>query len=946
MSGFNFNFDPENFGLGVLAGWGTAYALYRARHIISAARESLSEQASSAQEYATRSADRRYITDLIRYCQADHLLGCNLTDVLIEPRFIPQPELAELKDEDDLQDAVFDVVPMIPDHPYLHAPYNIETMSIEDLGNGSRAVALLGVPGSGRTTALHAIALWSLGEEQFDPPTDPVQALIEASEEPERNDSRRARQIRELIRSQQMATEETARQRPDPVERRRGYVPVFRQMTPVYVHMGNVSTNMREFGRNVDPAEPIVRAIQHYVTRVTAKTLPRNIYGRLNEGRVLLLLDGYDELTETEQQQKLPWLEALLDQYGDNFIIVTGPAAGYGGLVDVGFTPTFLRPWHDINVNRFVDKMASAPLAGSRRRRAPLAVDDTVIEMIKSDSRGLSPYEITLKARSLLEDIDLTHPEGWMRSLLVMNLSESEDILGHLLPNMKLAAALQFDSGYITALQLEEFATGQSITPIEEAAPIHDTPLVVDDDDDLLDEIEAAFGQHDLESESDDEDQYDEVDKRQQPEEDDQPDTQAATDSSDRKLNKEYIRFINTLYKAGILVRYRGDRYQFRHPLIAAYLASLYLRDLSPDARMEKAYQSSWQLAFTYAAMHTDLQDVVDLRLEAEADVLRNNLVEMARWVAFADERWGWQHQIVEKLGSILLANDQFISIRERAAAALVSTRHEDAISVFMQGLKHPVDDVKRLACLGVGVFRVEDALDTLVELTAYANVDVTLAAAAATGAIGTDPALEELAVTLTSAGQENRQLARIVAETFALLPAEGYPLLFDAVQHESMFLRRAAVFGLKRIKTPWALIALYQRAMEDDQFYVKAAAETSLNDLLFGPLATGVRPYPEIATIGWLREWMMETAGETSETDQEQVNGKSPEQYLISALESGSLDHQYLAVMNIGQLGIIPYATLLYDMLYHEEPAIREAAVRSLGYIQLQIGQPLPSPV
>ena len=53
--------DVENFGLGVLVGWGTAYGVYRARHAIQAARDSAKKGAVTLQNSATRSNAKRCV---------------------------------------------------------------------------------------------------------------------------------------------------------------------------------------------------------------------------------------------------------------------------------------------------------------------------------------------------------------------------------------------------------------------------------------------------------------------------------------------------------------------------------------------------------------------------------------------------------------------------------------------------------------------------------------------------------------------------------------------------------------------------------------------------------------------------------------------------------------------------------------------------------------------
>src|SRR5690349_19231192 len=124
-------FDLENFGLGLLVGWATAYGVYRARNEIREAWESINKGATKVQNSATRSADSRYISDLIDQCETGHLAGkfVRLSEIAVEPRFIPTPEFAAPVENNEVQ-SVYRVVPNIPDHPYLQAPFNIETLSI------------------------------------------------------------------------------------------------------------------------------------------------------------------------------------------------------------------------------------------------------------------------------------------------------------------------------------------------------------------------------------------------------------------------------------------------------------------------------------------------------------------------------------------------------------------------------------------------------------------------------------------------------------------------------------------------------------------------------------------------------------------------------------------------------------------------------------------------
>src|SRR5262249_45555173 len=122
-------FDLENFGLGLAVGWATAYGVYKARHVIADAWESVGKGATSVQFSATRNADSRYVSDLIEQCETTHLAGkfVKLSQIVVEPRFLPAPHFAA-PPENDVIGSVYDVIPNIPDHPYLEAPFNIETL--------------------------------------------------------------------------------------------------------------------------------------------------------------------------------------------------------------------------------------------------------------------------------------------------------------------------------------------------------------------------------------------------------------------------------------------------------------------------------------------------------------------------------------------------------------------------------------------------------------------------------------------------------------------------------------------------------------------------------------------------------------------------------------------------------------------------------------------------
>lgn len=91
---------------------------------------------------------------------------------------------------------------------------------------------------------------------------------------------------------------------------------------------------------------------------------------RLAEGRVLLLIDGVDEVPEADRRRTLTWIKELLAAYPEaRYVITTRPAAvREGWLADAGFTELELLPMSRGDVAAFIDRWhAAAGRRGSER---------------------------------------------------------------------------------------------------------------------------------------------------------------------------------------------------------------------------------------------------------------------------------------------------------------------------------------------------------------------------------------------------------------------------------------------------------------------------------------------------------------------------------------------------------------------------------------------------
>jgi HEAT repeat protein len=892
------NFDAENFGLGILIGWGTAYLVYRARDQIQSAWQSVGSRATSASTSARRGADSRYVGDLIDQCETTHLAGkfVKLSDIIIEPRFLPAPEFTAPPDNDVVK-SVYRVIPHLPDHPYLQAPYNVETLTISELATGSRALALLGLPGSGRTTALLAMALYSLGAVKFNPPPDKVQARLDA-EEAKLEEKERAVRIQERITMEARAKERLATEIGIAFsadnEDLKNQLPLFNRLMPVYVHMADLNATAHEFGPEADPAEHLVRAVQHTVRRVTASTIPRNLYSRLNRGQILLLLDGYDDLPESEQPAALAWLKAYLEQYDDNFVIVVGPARGYGSLLRVGLTPIFMRPWSDEDVKRSAELWSQAWATMKKRKGDP--PDRKTIQQALKETRALSPLEITLKIwGTYAGDTKSDDIAGWWRAYLARHLDDGEESI----PQIARIAALQLDEGFVTSARLQELMG--AVNPAERQAKAKEKAK---------------------EKETSEEDLRASVSKQKS--------------KQDSETTSAQGRQLGALRRSGLLMRFRGDRYLFSHAMTTAFLGSLSIRAAKDEQLAAKANLPAWRDAIAYSAATRELDLLVTDRMRQDPDILMDNIVEMARWISFAPPNAEWRGRLLTILANQMIAPSQYPLVRERLAAAMIDTRDKDILLIFRKAARNADVDIRRLACLGMGTVGDEEAVRDLGSLLNDQDASVQLAAALALGAIGTDDALQEMVVALTSAPEQVRQA---MAEAFAAIPDEGYPTLFDAVSEEDMLVRRAAIFGLRRLRTTWALVAIYRAFLDDDQWYVRSAAQQAFQELTFGRTVSLTTPYPQPEDIPWLKNWAQRKGEKVTMAD----GGRK---LLLAALQEGEAPHRILAASNLGQLGMVEAVRALYNALRDGREEVRATAHRALAEFQLQMDEPLPSPL
>jgi HEAT repeat protein len=387
------------------------------------------------------------------------------------------------------------------------------------------------------------------------------------------------------------------------------------------------------------------------------------------------------------------------------------------------------------------------------------------------------------------------------------------------------------------------------------------------------------------------------------------------------------------LIKDGLLVGYGNSRYSFAHPYVTGYLASEALVKAGPQQATEVALEPAWQDALAFAAAQINMTPAFYRKLSASLDLLYSALFDLVHWLPDAPLDAPWRGDLFKRLAAAFMAPEQYPTVRARAMAAAIASRdRKSALFILRQALRITDPYIRRLACIGMGALGDPDAIQDLSAMTEDKNREVQLAAGLALGAIGNDAALDMMAQGLLGGATE---LRRAIAETLAAIPGEGHQFLREGIRDADIEVRRASVYGLSRIKEPWALAALYRAMLEDEQWYVRTAAEDAFMAAR-SPDREGPRTHPEADALAWLVNW-------AAERGEGVPAGPNARQVLVRMLQEGQPAYQTMAAQTLARLGHVAAIKPLYGALRDRSPDVRGAAYEALADLQIRLGDPLP---
>lgn len=683
---------------------------------------------------------------------------------------------------------------------------------------------------------------------------------------------------------------------------RRPEVAALHEAIPFFIHAADLGLPLKDPKKPADFLTPIVEKLLEVSGALTAGKFPGFVEYAFHSGRALLLLDGVDELTPTGLQEVTSYLRVILRQFPRARVITTGMPEYVDGLLTLGFVPMTIMPWTTQRQREFLQVWTMlwqkyvAPEAWAQAALTP--VDPILLNRwLQEGNLGLTPLELTLKVWAAYA--------GDTRGARPTDAIEAH--LRRLLPAQAPIEALYAIGAQASLNGLALFETGRArewTKSFEPAAPLPPT------------------------------------ESGTPPSEENPPEAQATPGGTGPLGGKKQAAppprptsLVSQITVSGILAAHGGSLARFAHPVYLGFLAGKGLNAADAETILK---QPSWVGRTTtlhYVAAFGDATGLVNTLLATEDNILLRPRLTSARLLRDAPPKAPWRNIVMGALIQIMQNEDHPAGLRGQAMAAFALSGDPNAGALFRQLMLSPSNELRRLAALGAGVVHDSKSVDALIEvLTTSAGV-ARQAACLALVEIGTPQALEAIAAALLR-GDEQLRIA--AAEALANDTKAGYETLKDGVTSEDILVRRAIVYGLARVREPWAQELLGQIPTQDEQWVVRNAAVEVLEAMQ--------RPNPRIPQRELPPEnmpWLIEFAGKYG---MGVVPGEPATDLLLLALKDDNPEYQQAALHYLRHTPTEGVLAALYPHLFGTDAEMRDGVFRVLQEMAMG-GARLPHP-
>ncbi len=836
---FNLGFDNYSFIAGFIAASIFWLLITRARPLWNEVRTGLKEQREVAQSKKTNTVEENHRRTTLRRAQGMHLAAplFALDEILQTPLVLAPQPIVEPGTPPAFEDVISQTVPYLPTWPEIGAAYGTQSLTLPQALAGNSNLVIIGQPGVGKTVALAHIA----------------SLLANRSEE--------MGELQEAI--------------------------------PFLLHVANLKLPITD---EKDVLKPIVDSFSENASMLDLGRLPAFIQNSFKAGNTLLLVDGYDEITPSEQQVVSEYFKTLIKVFPKNRIVTTGTPEYLDGLIGLGFAPLSLMTWSVRQSEYFIKQWgeiwSQTVSLEAWAQTGPEQVDPLLLNVwLGAENLNLTPLELTLKAWGAYAGDSL-----------------GPHVLEAIATHIRRIAPQNTPLAALETLAMQATLSAQPVFDPRKAR-------------DWVKSFESA-------------EEKPENQTAEQSEEVASLDAKQTKGKKTEKVATPTYGLLSKMVASGLLISYTNNRMKFVHPVFAGYLAGRAMTTY--NAQEPILNQPDWvgkHLAMRYFAAFGDASKLVQSLMEFSRLPMHRPLMAAARFLRDAPKNAPWRGKLFGTLAAVLQTEGIPFGVRGQAMAAFVYSNDSNAAALFRQFATTTSFELVQLAVLGLGAIRDGKAVQVLEQTMGAPSLSVRRAACMALVAIGSNEALESVAHTLLSGDEDVRRAA---AEALASDPVEGHAVLREGTTHSDILLRRASAYGLGRLEAAWAREALQKIQIEDEQWVVRNAA-TEVLDARTNIASRAPRKLKAPSDSPWLVEF----AGK-------QGMGISPgtpaTDILLLALKSDNAETRLAALPYLKYVPSEGVVTQLYHAMYKDDPELREAAFNTLWEIGAS-GIKLPDP-
>lgn len=772
--------------------------------------------------------------ETINAAQKMHLASnlFSLDEILITPQIITSPPSIE-KNEARFTEEITSVhIPYLPDSPELYAEFPLPTITVAETLQNRVNITLIGRPGYGKTVALAHLA------------------------------SQIARQ--------------------DPA------TGILVNFIPLLLHVIDLDISLKE---DQDPLDNLIRAIQARSSLIQQPQIPGFIRKALGENRLLLLLDGLDEISPANLDETNNYLASLIKNYPDLLIITTGSPDYLDGLLKLCFTPVNIVPW------------GSAARMKSLEKWLKLWTDNLSAEIKKS--QGVEQINLRLLSNWLAAEKGVFSPLEWTMKVWMAITGEggktgSEGIVEAFISRLMNNDATRHAFGYLALEMIRNAQISRQYGQMESVLNRFSIPAV----------YESSSG--DATESTSDESTKGERAKEQK------------VSSAGRALN--------LLIDNNLIWEHPNGELRFVSPAVLGALSGIAIDAVPPSELMESLSWSVAQESLHYSVIrHQSPQWIVQI-LQNDEETFHRNLLLASRWLKDVPQNAPWRAVILKRLFTLLLKQELPLGMRFRLLAGISTTNDPGAGYLYKQLLSSPSPYLRMAGAIGLGLMQDAGNLQDLLNSLADQDIAVRVSACLAIGAIP-GQAITKVLIDILMSGDENIRL--VAAEILAFRPPDGNMILREALSVDDILTRRAAVLGLALIRDDWSRDTMEKIAVEDGQWVVRNAASQAL-EALSKPNPHIPQKLPPAQEASWLIAFASRQ-GLGINPDQ------PPTEMLLAALKTGTPEEQLSALRYLRKEPSSTVILEVYRMLTSEDELISQAAALALWYF-IASGAPMPS--